>query len=80
MCCYNKGYRIKKSQNDAVYFQPEDNHETRTAKREKGFKNYGFKHELKITFLFNFLRWTEEVETLGTNGGDLKYLSEGDSK
>ena len=28
-----------------------------------------FKHELKMTFLFNFLRLSKEVETLGKNGG-----------
>ena len=38
-------------------------HKTSSQKR-KGFKKlHWFKHELNITF-FNFLRWTEEVETL----------------
>ena len=38
-----------------MYFQSENNQETRIAEREKIPKNYRFKHELKITFLFNFL-------------------------
>ena len=54
---YSRGYRLKQhkeSQRDAVYFQPEDNHETIIAKTGKVLRNYGFKHELKMTFLFNF--------------------------
>ena len=54
MCCYNKGYRIKKSQNDAVYFQPEDNHETRTAKGEKGLKITGSNTSWKLLFFLIF--------------------------
>ena len=46
----------KKSQKDVVYFQPEDNHETRIAKSEKVLINYRLKHDLKITFIFNFLQ------------------------
>ena len=42
----------KFSKKNAVYFQPEDNHETRIAKKQKVLQNYTFKHELKITFLF----------------------------
>ena len=30
-----KGYRIKKSEKDVVYFQPEENHKTRIAKSKK---------------------------------------------
>ena len=56
------------SEKDVVYFQPKDKHET-IAESKKVLKDYRFKHELKITFLFNFLRKTEEVETLGKNGG-----------
>ena len=44
---YSRGYRIKsqkESQKDAVYFQPEDNHETIIAKRRKVLRNYRFKH------------------------------------
>ena len=44
----------KFSKKNAVYFQPEDNHETRITKKQKVLQNYTFKHELKITFLFNF--------------------------
>ena len=54
---YSRGYRIKlqkECQKDAVYFQPEENHETIIAKRGKVLKNYMFKHQLKATFLFNF--------------------------
>ena len=51
----------KKSEKDAAYFHPKDNHGCRIlAKREK--KNHKFKHKLKTTFLFNFLRLSEEVE------------------
>ena len=45
-----------------MYFQPEDNRETTIDKREKVEKN---KYELKMTFLLNFLRLSEEVEMLG---------------
>ena len=45
----------KISEEGVVYFQLEDNHET-IAESEKVKKNYRFKHELKMTFLFNFLR------------------------
>ena len=44
---YSRGYRIKQqkeSQKDAVYSQPEDNHETITAKRGNVLRNYRFKH------------------------------------
>ena len=44
-------------------------HETRVAKSEKVFKNYTGSNELKITFFFNFLRQTEEVETWGKTVG-----------
>ena len=57
-----------------MYFQPEDNRATWEAESgEKVFKNYRFKHEWNITFLFNFLRWTEEVETIGKNGGESSH-------
>ena len=46
----------KKSQKDVVYFQPEDNHETRIAESEKVLINYRLKHDFKITFIFNFLQ------------------------
>ena len=46
-----KRKNFKKS---AVYFQPDDNHETRIAKRKKILK-YRFKHDLKLTFIFRFL-------------------------
>ena len=39
-----------------MYFQPEDNRETITAKRGKVLRNYRFKHELKMTFLLIFTR------------------------
>ena len=52
-----------------MYFQSEDNHETMIAKRGKVLKNYSFKLALKMTFLFNFLHETEEVETLVKNSG-----------
>ena len=52
-----------------MYFQPEDKHEARIAKREKVKKINRFKHELKITFLFNFLHFLEEVEMLEKNCG-----------
>ena len=42
----------KKSEKDVVYFQLEENLKTSIAKSEKVLK----KHDLKITFLFNFLR------------------------
>ena len=51
-----------------MYFQPEDNHETIIAKTGEVLRNYGFKHELKLTF-FEFLRETKEVETLEKNDG-----------
>ena len=35
-----------------MYFQPEDNHKTIIAKRGKFIRNYRFKYELKMTFLF----------------------------
>ena len=35
-------------------FQSEDNHERIIAKRGEVLRNYRFKHELKMTFLFNF--------------------------
>ena len=38
ICSYSRDYQImlqKKSQKDALFFQPNDNHETRVAKREK---------------------------------------------
>ena len=65
ICSYGKGNR-KKPQKDAEYVQPEDNRETRIAKREK-VKNNRFKHELKMTFLFNFEIF--KVETLGKDSG-----------
>ena len=37
------------------------------AESEKVLKNYRFKLEFKISFLFNFLRETEKAETLGKN-------------
>ena len=37
-----------------MYFQPDDNHETRITERKK-FKKYRFKHDLKMTFIFIFL-------------------------
>ena len=48
-----------------MYFQPEDNRETRTVEREKVTKNNRFKHELKIYILFNFVPLSEGVEKLG---------------
>ena len=42
----------KKSEKDVVYFQLEENLKTSIAKSEKVLK----KHDLKITFLFNFPR------------------------
>ena len=39
------------------------------SRKRKISKNYRFKHELKITFLSDFLCLTEEVEVLGKNGG-----------
>ena len=57
ICGYTRGYRIKEqkiSEKEVVYFQPEDNHET-IAESQK-LKKFRFKHELKSTFLFNFLR------------------------
>ena len=50
-----------------MYIQREDNHETRIAESEKSLKHYRFKHKFNITFLFNFPRLTEEVETLKKN-------------
>ena len=47
-------------------------HETwnKSCQKRKSFeKLHSFKHELKITFFVNFLRLTEEVETLVKNGG-----------
>ena len=44
----------KISEKEVVYFQPEDNHET-IAESQK-LKKFRFKHELKSTFLFDFLR------------------------
>ena len=47
-------------------------HETwnKSSQKRKSFeKLHSFKHELKITFFVNFLRLTEEVETLVKNGG-----------
>ena len=44
---YSRGYRIKQqkeSQKNAVYFQPEDDHETIIAKRGNVLRNYRFKH------------------------------------
>ena len=55
-----------------MYFQPEENHKTRIAKSEK-VKHYRFKHELEISFLFNFLCQTEEVETSGKNGAAIGH-------
>lgn len=56
----------KNNQKDAMYFYPEDNHKWRIAKREKSKKKDGFKHELNY-FSLNFLRLSEDVETLGIN-------------
>ena len=43
---------LNNRENDVVYFQLEENLKTSIAKSEKVLK----KHDLKITFLFNFLR------------------------
>ena len=68
ICSYNRGYWIKwqkKSQKDTVYFQPEDNHGKKYSQREKVKKN--------ITSSNTSLKWlfflSEDVETLGKNGG-----------
>ena len=63
-CSYSRGCRIK----DAVYFQPEDNHET-IAKREKVKKKLQVQHELKITFLFNFYAKLRRLKRLGRTVG-----------
>ena len=51
-----------------MYFEPEDNHETRIAKRER-VKKWQVEHELKMTFLFHFLRVSGKVKTLEKWGG-----------
>ena len=58
-----------KIQTDVVYFQSEDNCKRKLAKKEKVKQSNRFKQELKMIFLFNFLRLSEVVETLGKNGG-----------
>ena len=52
-----------------MYFQPEDNRETITAKRGKVLRNYRFKHELKMTFLLIFTRNRGGLKRQGENGG-----------
>ena len=51
-----------------MYLQPEDNHET-IAQREKALKSYRFKHELKITFLFNFYAKLRRLKRFGKTVG-----------
>ena len=56
------------SPKDAVYFWVEDNHET-IARRGKVLKNCRLKHELKITFLFNFYAKLRRLKRLGKTVG-----------
>ena len=52
---YSRGYRIKqqkKSQKDAVYFQPEDDHDAIIAKREKVLKKVQVQTGVKNYFSF----------------------------
>ena len=55
--------------NRKISNQPESNHETRITKGKKVKENDRFKHYLKMTFLLNFIRLSQEVETLKKNGG-----------
>ena len=60
---------IKKSQKDAVYFQPEDDHDAIIAERKKFKKKCKFKQELKITFLFNFYAKQRRLKHWGKTVG-----------
>ena len=63
----------KNLKEDNVYFQPEDNRENKNSQIKKYEKNNRFKHELKMTCLFNFLRLSEVVEKLGKNSGESSH-------
>ena len=54
ICSYSRGYRIKKSEKDVVYFQPEENHKTRIAKSEKVLNITGSKTSWKLVFFLIF--------------------------
>ena len=69
---YSRSYRIKEqeeTQKDAVYFQSEDNHETIRAKTGNVLRNYRFKHELTMTFLFNIYAKQRRLKRWGENDG-----------
>ena len=54
ICSYSRGYRIKQSEKDVVFFQPEENHKTRIAKSEKVLNITGSKTSWKLVFFLIF--------------------------
>ena len=52
-----------------MYFQSEDNHETIRAKTGNVLRNYRFKHELTMTFLFNIYAKQRRLKRWGENDG-----------
>ena len=54
---------------DAEHLQPEDNQETIIAKTGEVLRNYKIKHELKMTFLFNFYAKQKRLKRQRKNDG-----------
>ena len=67
----------KNLKKDAVYFEPQDNHDTTIAKNYTlHLKKLQVQTRVENDFSFQFLRGTEEVETLGEKRwGEQSYLT-----